>query len=98
MPEYQNPSPDYDSNTRIRDLEEKIRLLKDRLLLVGKSVIEHREKSFEENQELKKTVLRLSEENARIKELLERVSEQLNSVPRKEELAILQRQFDLFRS
>ena len=41
--------------------------------------------------------VQLKEENTRIKELLQRVTEQISSTARKEELEILQRQFDLFR-
>jgi|SRR3989344_3339970 len=98
MPESEAP-PQYpqESIARIRDLEEKHRLLKERTLLIGQTQIEEREKSFKEIQELKKTVILLKEENIRIKELLQRVTEQLNDSARKEELAILQRQFDLFR-
>ena len=88
-------SPDF--ITKIRDLEEKQRLQRDRLLLIGQTHIEEREKSFKEFQELKKIVLHIKEENTRIQELLQRITEQLSDTARKEELAILQRQFDLFR-
>lgn len=86
-----------DSPGKIRDIEEKQRLLKDRILLIGQSLIEERERTFKELQELKKTVISVKEDNDRIKELLERVVEQLNGVARKEELAIIQRQLDLIR-
>jgi len=86
-----------DINTRLRDLEERQQLLKDRLLLVGKSLIDERERFSSELQTLKKSVFILTEENTRWKELLQRVAEQINSSARKEELSILQRQFDLFR-
>lgn len=86
-----------DFNARVRDIEDKLSLFKNRVLLLGQSHIEGREKSFKEIQELKKTVLQLKEENLRIKELLQRITEQLSSTARKEELTILQRQFDLFR-
>ncbi len=86
-----------DINTRVRDLEERQHLLKDRLLLVGKSLIDERERFSSELLTLKKNVLLLTEENTRWKELLQRVAEQINASARKEELSILQRQFDLFR-
>ena len=87
----------FDVATRLRDIEEKQSLLKDRILLLGQTYIEEREKTFADVQELKKSVLQLKEENIRMKELLQRITEQLNDAARKEELAILQRQFDLFR-
>ena len=50
-----------------------------------------------EMQEMKKTVSRLSEENSRLKDAIQRMSEQLNNSARKEDLLILQRQLDLLR-
>jgi adenine C2-methylase RlmN of 23S rRNA A2503 and tRNA A37 len=86
-----------DVNVRIRDLEDKQRILKDRMVLVGDSLIREREKSFREIQELKKIVVRLVEDNRRMKDILKRVGERVEIGARKEELNILQRQFDLFR-
>lgn len=86
-----------DPSSNIRDLEEKQRLLKDRILLIGQSLIEEREKNFKEIQEVKKSLVIIKEENIRIKELLERITEQINSLARKEEVMTIQRQLDLIR-
>lgn len=94
---YVQPTSQSDAAAKLRDLEEKQRLLKDRVLLIGQSLIDERDKNFHELQELKKTVLIIKDESARIKELLERITEQLNNVARKEEVKILQRQIDLMR-
>jgi len=82
---------------RIRDLEDKQRLLKDRTLLIGQSLIDERDKTFKEIQDMKKDVIKLKDENARLKDFVQRMSEQIGNMARKEELMILQRQFDLFR-
>lgn len=87
-----------DLNTRLTDIEEKQRLLKDRVILIGKNLVEEKEKTFTEIQELKKSILKLEDDTKSMKELLQRIIEQLNNVPRKEELMILQRQFNLFRN
>jgi len=71
--------------------------LKERVLLIGQSLIGERDKTFKEIQEMKKSFIKIKDENNRIKELLERVTEQLNNVARKEELLIIQRQLDLLR-
>jgi len=84
-------------NTRIRDLEEKQRLLKDRMILISESFVREREKNFDEIQEMKKAVERLKNENQRLRELVLRVGEGVNKAARREELMILQRQFNLFR-
>ncbi|HLC53820.1 MAG TPA: hypothetical protein VJK03_04730 [Candidatus Nanoarchaeia archaeon] len=92
--EYAQQAPDM---ARLRDIEEKQRLLKDRIILIGKSLIEEREKSFNEMQELKKSAFVLKEEQLRMKEIIQRIAEQLNATARKEELMILQRQLDMIR-
>ncbi len=84
-------------NTRLRDSEDKQRLLRDRVLLIGNTIVEQRTKSFSEIQKLKKSVMNLEEETKKMSSMLKRITEQLSSTARKEELMILQRQFDLFR-
>lgn len=86
-----------DSGTRIRDLEEKHKLLKDRTLLIGQNLVEEREKTFKDLQDMKKEVFILKEEMLRMKEFIHRISQELSRSARKDELLILQRQFDLFR-
>jgi hypothetical protein len=86
-----------DLNTRIRDLEEKQRLLKDRMLLISESFVKEKDKNFEEMQDMKQSLEKIKLDNFRIKELLLRVSEVIDGSARKEELMILQRQFDMFR-
>ena len=86
-----------DTNVRLRDLEEKSRLLRDRVLLLGQSVVEERDKGFREVQEMKSTMIKLKEDVNRLKELMQRMAEQIAQTARKEELMILQRQFDLMR-
>jgi hypothetical protein len=78
-------------------LEEKVRLLKDRILLIGKSLVEERDKNFKEIQEMKTLLIKMQEENIRMKEVVQRIIEQLENTARKEDLMILQRQFDIFR-
>ena len=89
---------EFDVQTRVRDNEEKQRLLKDRLLLIGKSLVENKEQTAQILTELKRTTFLLTQEVQRMKEVLNNCMQQLNSTSRKEELAILQRQFDLFRN
>src|SRR3990172_32173 len=94
---YQEQQSSMDTNVRLRDLEEKNRLVRDRILLLGQSVIEERDKSFKEIQDLKGTVIKLKEDVNRLKELMQRMAEQISQMARKEELMIVQRQLDLLR-
>ena len=86
-----------DINFRIRDVEEKQNLIKDRILLIGNSLIDERNKNFSNIQDFKKHVSSLKEDVSKIKDFLQKISEQMDNLARKEELMILQRQFDLFR-
>ena len=96
--EYNYPQyPTQNSDSKIRDIEDKLNLLKNRIILVGKSHVDEREKSFNEIQEIKKTLVQIKEEHLRILELLQRITEQINNSARKEEFAMLQRQLDILR-
>ena len=86
-----------DLASRLRDIEERIRLMKDRTLLIGKGFVDEKEKTFQEIQNLKKAVLELKQENIKMKNFIQNIAEQIDSAARKSELEVLQRQFDLFR-
>lgn len=86
-----------DMNVRMRDSEEKQRLLRDRVMLLGQNLIEEREKNFKEIQMIKREVMVLKEDTRKMKETLQRIGEQVDGLAKKEDLMILQRQFDLFR-
>ena len=90
----QEPQFSSDINMKLQDLEERQRLQKERTLLIGNSLIENREKTFKEIQELKKILLKLKEDNLRMKEFIQRMSDLFSESARKEELMILQRQFE----
>jgi len=94
---YQEQQPSMDINLRLRDLEEKNSLLRDRVMLLSQSLIEEKDKNFKVMQEMKSTLIKTREEVNRLKELMQRMAEQITSMARKEELMILQRQFDLLR-
>ena len=86
-----------DLTIRLRDIEEKQHILKDRVLIMGKNLVEEREKSFVEIQEMKKSILLLKEESIKLKNIIQNLTEQINKAARKEELMIIQRQLDLLR-
>jgi|SRR3989338_3713443 len=96
--EYQQSEEQYyaDINGRIKDIEEKQRLMRDRMLLIGKNIIEDRESIMNELQELKKSLFKTREENIKIQDFLKKVANQLSESARKEELLMLQRQIELF--
>lgn len=96
---YNSPKQQYfsDVNARLKDIEENLRLLKDRILLIGKNLIDDRESMFSEIQELKKQALISKQQNDKMQDILKKIAEHLSDTARKEELLMLQRQFDMFR-
>jgi hypothetical protein len=97
MDEAYQAQPSLDISMKIRNVEEQQRLIRDRVLLLGQTIVEERSRSFGEIQDIKSGLIKLKEDVQRMKELMQRMSEQISEMARKEELMILQRQFDLLR-
>ncbi len=86
-----------DFNTKIRDLEEKQRVLKDRLLLIGQNLIEVKEKNTQNFLEIKKELEVIKQNMERLMSFLEMVSTEFSKFARKEDLEILAKQAKMFR-
>ncbi len=84
-------------NSGFRDLEEKQRLLKDRLLLIGQNLIDFREKNDLEVLELKKQVHSMNNDLEKIKDFLETISGELSKFAKKEDVEILAKQAKMFQ-
>lgn len=91
------PSYGTDVNVRIRDLEEKQRILKDRLLLIGQNLIEIREKNKEAILEIKKDLEIIKQNMERLVSFLETASSEFSKFARKEDLEILSKQARMFQ-
>ena len=85
------------TNVRIRDLEERQRILKDRLLLIGQNLIETKEKNAEDMLEMKKSLSLLNQNMEKLKSFLEMASGEFSKFARKDELEILTRQAKMFQ-
>ena len=82
--------------TRLTEIEEKQRLIKDRLLLIGENLISTKEDIEKQNLEFKKQIKQNEFEIKTLKQLTKRIIEELSDFARKPELEILQRQFKMF--
>ncbi|HLD37129.1 MAG TPA: hypothetical protein VJA86_00895, partial [Candidatus Nanoarchaeia archaeon] len=78
------------------DIEEKQRMLKDRVLLIGRNLIEMKESADDSIISLKKDVELFKQEMARLKGTISRISEEFDSFARKSEIEMLQRQIKMF--
>ena len=84
-------------NTRLNALEEKQRIIKDRVLILGNNLIETREDFRNEIIELKKQNEFLKTELQRVKSLIESFSDEFSKLARKEDLNILVKQAKMFQ-
>lgn len=84
-------------STKLRDIEEKQRLLKDRLLLIGQNLIETKQKTTSDILEIKKEIEILKRNMERLIGFLETASAEFSKFARKEDLEILSRQAKMFQ-
>jgi len=84
-------------NTKIRDLDERYRILKDRLLLIGQNLVEIKEKINEDVLKIKKDVEIIKRNMERMVSFLETASGEFSKFARKEDLEILSKQAKMFQ-
>ena len=84
-------------NAKMRDLEEKQRILKDRLLLIGQNLIESKEDTNQKILEIKKDINIIKQSIERTMSFLETASSEFSKFARKEDLEILAKQAKMFQ-
>ncbi len=85
------------SATKLRDMEDKQRILKDRLLLVGQNLVKTKEETSEKIIEIKKDLEILKQNINKITSFLEGISDEFSKFARKEDLEILAKQAKMFQ-
>ena len=93
----QNYPQYYPPNTSTRDLEEKQRILKDRILLIGQNLIETKEELHDKLIEIKKDIEILKQNMERLTSFLELASSEFSKFARKEDVEILAKQAKMFQ-
>ncbi len=86
-----------DMMIKLRDIEEKQRILKDRLLLVGQNLIETKEKYSDSILQLKKEVEIIKQQMERLISFTETISSEFSEFARKDDLDILKKQAKMFQ-
>jgi len=99
QPQDQYAQTDYlsDINVKLRDIEEKQNLIRDRILLIGENLIEEKDDVDEELGKIKNNMTTLVKEISKIKLAIQRLVEDRANFSRKTELAILEKQFKMFQ-
>ena len=82
--------------TRLNEVEEKQRLIKDRLLLIGENLISTKEEVEKQNSEFRREIKQTDFELKTIKQLTKRIINELQNFARKSEVEILERQSKIF--
>lgn len=88
---------DNEIRMRLRDLEEKQRILKDRTLLIGNNLIDLKENTQKDILETKQNIELMSRSLDRLKSFLETASSEFSKFARKEDLEILKKQAKMFQ-
>ncbi len=88
---------DNDLRIRLRYLEEKQRILKDRTLLLGNNLIDLKENTQKDILEIKQNIEIMSRGLDRLKSFLETASNEFGKFARKEDLEILKKQAKMFQ-
>jgi len=85
-----------DMVTRIRDIEGKYNLLRDRALLINQNMIEQYQKTHTELKTINEDVRQIKEELFHIKETLKHIIKELEHFSRKEEMHVLEKYINLW--
>ncbi len=86
-----------EAGTKIRDLGEKQRIIKDRILLIGQNLIEFKEDFHKTFLSIKKEIEILKNDLERVKSFIETASGEFSKFARKEDLEILSKQAKMFQ-
>jgi len=86
-----------ETSTKVRDLEEKQRIIKDRILLIGQNLIEMKEDVHANFLEIKKDIEIMKRDIERLKSFFETASGEFSKFAKKEELEILSKQAKMFQ-
>jgi len=83
--------------TRLNEVEEKQRLVRDRALLIGENLISTKEDTENQNFEIKKHMNEIDYEIKTLKQLVNRIINEIPNLARKTEIEILEHQAKMFQ-
>ena len=84
-------------NTKLRDIEEKQRLLKERTLLIGQNLVESKDEQGNSIAQLKSDVETMKTDIKKMKSMLLALVEEVDKRARKSELELLSQQAKMFQ-
>ena len=99
MPEEGNYTENFSGDVvlKVRDLEEKQRILKDRVLLIGQNLIDTKEKTNEDILAIKKDLEKIKDSVEKVRLFIESISTEFPKFAKKDDLNILIKQAKMFQ-
>lgn len=96
---YQNPVSSLLSEfeTRLNEVEEKQRITRDRILLIGENLVSTKQEIYEKNFDMIKNINEIKLEIKNLKRLVYRIVNEIPNFARKSELEILENQSKIFQ-
>jgi predicted nucleic acid-binding Zn-ribbon protein len=82
---------------RMQSIEEKQRLLKDRMVLISQNLIDFKEKQDQEITEIKKNLSETMKKITRIVSIMETISSETENFAKKSDMEILKKQAKIFQ-
>ncbi len=86
-----------DVNVKLRDIEEKQNLIKDRIILIGENLISEKQETEQEIIKIKADIKNLADDVRKIKLAIQRLVDAHDNYAKKSEVEMLQRQFQMFQ-
>lgn len=88
----------FNSSSEAQNLDEKYRILKNRLLLIGENLVEHKEETSQKILEIKKSIEIIRQSVERLTSFLEMASAEFSKFAKKDDVEILAKQIRLSRN
>ncbi len=84
-------------NTRLRDIEERSRIIKERTHLLGKNLIDFKQEAVEDIKEIKQKVTKIEREIEKLNSVSSSLITETGKYVKKEELVIIERMLKDFQ-
>tara|TARA_Y100000310_G_scaffold310057_1_gene354812 strand:- start:1557 stop:1967 length:411 start_codon:yes stop_codon:yes gene_type:complete len=86
-----------DFNTRLRDAEERNQLVRERILLLGKNLIESKQETESDIKELKKQTSEIKKDLEKLQRLSENIVQETKKFVKKNEVVVIERMLKDFQ-
>lgn len=97
MKEAESAGMQNSAETNFMDIEERQKIIKDRLILIGQNLIDFKDKYEEEMTEIKRDMEIMKSSIGKLRDFMETVSSEFQKFAKKDDLEILRKQAKMFQ-